>query len=195
MRFEILKYDSVTSTNDIAINLIRKKKKYSGCVYTNLQTKGRGTYGKKWISEKGNLFLSIFFQLEKNFPSFNEFSIINPVIILDVITKFCDGTKLSLKYPNDIFYNRKKICGLLQELITQDNRKFLIVGIGLNIITNPNINNVYKATNIYLETKKKPSIIELVNLIILSYENFFKDLNLYNYENFKKKTEKLALKK
>jgi len=195
MKFEILKYESVTSTNDIAINLIREKKKSSGCVYTDLQTKGRGMYGKKWISEKGNLFLSLFFQLEKNYPSFNEFSIINPVIILDVITKFCDGTKLSLKYPNDIFYNRKKICGLLQELITQDNRKFLIIGIGLNIITNPNINNVYKATNIYLETKKKPSIIELVNLIILSYENFFKDLNLYNYENFKKKTEELALKK
>ena len=54
---------------------------------------------------------------------------------------------------------------------------------------------MYKATNIYLETKKKPSIIELVNLIILSYENFFKDLNLYNYENFKKKTEELALKR
>lgn len=195
MKFEILKYESVTSTNDIAINLIKEKKKSSGCVYTDLQTKGRGTYGKKWISEKGNLFLSLFFQLEKNYPSFNEFSIINPVIILDVITKFCDGTKLSLKYPNDIFYNRKKICGLLQELITQDNSKFLIIGIGLNIITNPNINNVYKATNIYLETKKKPSIIELVNLIILSYENFFKDLNLYNYENFKKKTEELALKK
>ena len=90
-----------------------------------------------------NLFLSLFFPLEEKYPTFDEFSIINPIIILNVIKKFCDGKKLGLKFPNDVFYNRKKICGLLQELITQKNKKFLIIGIGLNIFSNPNINNKY----------------------------------------------------
>lgn len=194
MKFEILKFKSVTSTNDVAINLIREKSKRYGCVYSALQTKGRGTYGKKWISQKGNLFCSLFFQLKQSHPSFDEFTTINPIIILNTITKFCDKSKLSLKYPNDIFYNRKKICGLLQETIIQENKKFLIIGIGLNVVSNPNINNVYKTTNIYLETKKKPRIVEIVNLIISSYENFFKNLDSYNYENFKKKAERFSLK-
>ena len=167
MQFEILKFESVTSTNDVAISLIKEKKEDSGCIYTDLQTKGRGTYGKKWVSKKGNLSISLFFPLEEKHPTFDEFSIINPIIILDVIKKFCDEKKLGLKFPNDVFYNKKKICGLLQEIITQKNRKFLIIGIGLNIVSNPNINNKYKATNIYLETKKKPSIIEIINLPIL----------------------------
>jgi len=194
MKFEILKFESITSTNDVAINLIRNKKKLIGCIYSESQTKGRGTHGKKWISEKGNLFATLFFPLKNTYPSFDEFSIINPIIIVDVIKKFCDGKKLALKFPNDVFYNKKKICGLLQELITQENRKFLIIGIGLNILSNPNINNAYKTTNIYLETKKKPKILEIINLIILSYEKFFLNLDSYEYEDFKKKAEALSIK-
>ena len=188
MKFEILKFKSVTSTNDVAISLIKEKNKSAGCICSDLQTKGRGTYGKKWISEKGNLYLTLFFPIDKNCPSFQEFSIINPVIVLDIIKNYCDERKLRLKFPNDIMYDGKKICGLLQELITQNERKFLIIGIGLNIISNPNINNGYKATNIYLETKIKPSISEIIDLIVSSYKNFLVNLDTYNYENFKKKS-------
>ena len=70
MKFEIFKFESVTSTNDMAINLIKEKKKEFGCVYADLQTKGRGTNGKKWISEKGNFFGSIFFPLKKKLSTF-----------------------------------------------------------------------------------------------------------------------------
>ena len=63
MKFTIFKFKSVTSTNDIAINLIKKQQKETGCVYAEIQTKGRGTHGKEWISDKGNLFGSIFFLL------------------------------------------------------------------------------------------------------------------------------------
>ena len=65
MKFEIFKLKSVTSTNDVAVNLIKENQKRIGCVCAEKQTQGRGTYGKEWISEKGNLFLTIFFPLEK----------------------------------------------------------------------------------------------------------------------------------
>ena len=84
MKFEIFKFEIVTSTNDVAVDLIKDEKKEYGCVYADTQTKGRGTKGKEWVSEMGNLFGSIFFPLKKNYPPFNEFSIINPVIISDL---------------------------------------------------------------------------------------------------------------
>ena len=193
MKFEVFKFKNVTSTNDIAISLIKEKQKKTGCVYADTQTKGRGTHGKEWISDKGNLFGSIFFPLENNYPPFNEFSIINSIIISDVIKHFCDKKNVNLKFPNDVFVNRKKICGVLQETITLGSRKFLIIGIGVNIVSNPDIDNKYQATNILLETKKKPKIKEIIDLIISSYEKFFIDLYLYNYANYKKKAESMIL--
>ena len=193
MKFEIFKFEKVTSTNDIAINLIKKEQKVTGCVYADIQTKGRGTHGREWISDKGNLFGSIFFPLKNNYPSFNEFSTINPIIISDVIEHFCEKKNINLKFPNDIFVNGKIICGILQELIVSNSRKFLIIGIGVNIVSNPDINNKYQATNILLETQKKPKINEIIEMIVSSYEKFFINLNSYNYEDFKKKAALMVL--
>ena len=192
MKFKIFKYKSVTSTNDVALKLIQEEKKTIGYVYANNQTKGRGTHGRRWISDKGNLFGSLFFPLENNYPAFNEFSIINPVIISNVIENYCKEKNISIKWPNDIFVNGKKICGILQELITLNSKKFLIIGIGINIVSNPNINNEYQATNIFSETKIKPTIREIMDNIIFSYENFFLNLNSYNYSSFKKKADLIA---
>jgi len=193
MKFEIFKFENVTSTNDIAINLIKNEQKETGYVYAETQTKGRGTHGREWISGKGNLFGSIFFPLKNNYPPFNEFSTINPLIISDVLKHFCKKKNINLKFPNDIFVNEKKICGILQELIVSNSRKFLIIGIGVNIVSNPDINNKYQATNILLETQKKPKINEIIELIVSSYENFFINLNSYNYEDFKKKADLMVL--
>jgi len=194
MRFEIFRFPSVSSTNDVAISLIKKEKKILGCVYAETQTKGRGTYGKKWISNKGNLFISIFFHLKENYPPFNEFSVISPLIVSETIKHFCKDKTVSLKFPNDVFLNGKKICGILQETITFNKKKFLIIGIGMNVVSNPKIIDLYEATNILFETKKKINIKTIIDLIIISYEKFFKVLNLYKYENYKNKAETMSLK-
>ena len=193
MKFEIIKQNIVTSTNDVAMNLIKNKTKKKGCVYSELQTKGRGTKGKEWISSLGNLFVSIFFPLRNHYPPFNEFSIINPVIISDVIKKYCTDTNISFKWPNDVFVNGKKICGILQEVVTYEKNKYLIIGIGINIVTNPDLKKPYKATNIFLESGSKPQVIELVNILVLSYEKFFNNLHSYNFNNYKKKVDLMVL--
>ena len=65
MKFKKFNFKNVNSTNDIAIKIIKNSKNKSGIVIANNQKKGRGRYGKKWISYKGNIFVSIFFNLEK----------------------------------------------------------------------------------------------------------------------------------
>ena len=143
MKFKIFKFKKVISTNDVAIKLIKIKQKEIGCVHADRQTKGKGTYGKQWISHKGNFFATIFFPLKKNYPPFNEFSIINPIIISDVIRHFCKKRNINIKFPNDVFLNGKKVCGILQEHITVNSKKFLIIGIGINTVSNPIIKNKY----------------------------------------------------
>ena len=193
MQLEIFKYKEVTSTNDIAMKLIREKNKESGFVYAETQTKGRGTQGSRWISEMGNFFGTIFFQLKKSYPPFNEFSIINPVIISEIIYNFCNDCKISFKWPNDILLNDKKVCGILQEVITLNNKNFLLIGVGINTISNPKISKAYQATNIFIETKKKHEKDEIIKLIKSSYEKFFLNINSYNFLNFKSKAQLMAV--
>ena len=192
MKFKILKYNDVNSTNEKAIELIKKKKYENGFVYALSQKKGKGRYGRKWISKKGNFFGSIFFHLKKNYPSVEEFSLINPILNIDILSKYCGRKKTFFKLPNDIYVNKKKICGILQEVIIKEQKKYLIVGIGINLFSNPKIKN-YLSTNIYRETKKKLKLLEIVNKIIAKYEQFFSNLNLFKFLNFKLKSKKLLL--
>ena len=192
MKFKIIKYNRVNSTNDTAISLIKKKKYENGIVYALSQKKGRGRFGKKWVSKKGNFFASIFFRLKKNYPSAKEFSLINPVLNINVLSKYCGTKNTFFKLPNDIFINKKKICGILQEVIFEGSKKYLIIGIGINLLSNPNIYN-YPSTNIYKETQKKPKISEILNEIRYVYEDFFLNLTCYKSINYKTKSKKFLL--
>ena len=60
MKIKIKKFKVVKSTNDIAIKLIKKNIIEPTLITAEKQTSGRGRIGKKWISQKGNLFLTIF---------------------------------------------------------------------------------------------------------------------------------------
>ena len=192
MKFKIISYDTVNNTNETAIDLIKRNKFENGFVYALSQKKGKGQYGRKWISKKGNLFGSIFFHLKKNYPSVEEFSLINLILNINVVSSYCGKKNTFFKAPNDIYINKKKICGILQEVITKGSKKYLIVGIGINILSNPKIIN-YPSTNIYKETQKKPRLLKIVKQIIAKYEQFFYNLDLYKFSNFKLKLEKLSL--
>ena len=61
MKIKKFKFKQVVSTNKTAIRIIKKTRLFNGMIISDLQKSGKGQYGKKWISYKGNLFLSFFF--------------------------------------------------------------------------------------------------------------------------------------
>ena len=161
MKIKLIKFKSVKSTNDIAIKLIRKEKVHPTLIFSEIQTKGRGTMGKKWISQKGNLFISIFFEIDQKRINFKQFAILNAFLLRKLLSKFI-SKKIKIKWPNDLLYKKEKISGILQEVIFIKNRKFLITGIGINIVKNPNIKN-YPATNLQDIAKKSISKLKVEN--------------------------------
>ena len=58
MKIQVIKYNNVDSTNNVAIRRIKKGKTKPTLILANNQRKGRGQYGKKWISYKGNIFVT-----------------------------------------------------------------------------------------------------------------------------------------
>ena len=165
-------YKNVNSTNNTAINLIKQKNFKVGFVIAENQKKGRGQRGKKWVSYKGNLFVSIFFSLEKINLTLKELTKINANLIIKLIS-FYYKKKIILKLPNDILINKKKICGILQETVQKNDIQYLIVGIGLNLVKSPKIKE-YPTTNLYDLTKYKISVNKISKELKDVYKNFLK---------------------
>jgi len=155
MKFKKFKFKKVKSTNDTAIRLIRKNRITSGMVVSETQLKGKGQYGRKWISYKGNLFVSFFYESSLHNLSISKITKNNCLIVKKLLSKYIKK-KILYKKPNDLLIEKKKISGILQEVISVSNKNFLITGIGINVNKNPNIQN-YPSTNMCELTKKKIS--------------------------------------
>ena len=172
MIFKKFFYKKVNSTNDLAIKKI-KTGITQGLIIADYQKKGRGQHGKKWLSFKGNLFMTIFFRIKRNI-SIKKITILNCKIIKKTLFKYIKKT-IVIKPPNDLLVNKKKICGILQEIKFNKDAKFLVIGIGINLIENPIIRN-YPTTNILKETGYK---VKKHNLIKNIEQNYIKNLKLF----------------
>ena len=161
MRFKKFKFKKVNSTNNTAIRIIKNSNLKFGMVTADTQLSGKGQYGKKWISNKGNLFVSFFHEIKNINISLSTLTKINCLLVKKTIEKYYKK-KIVFKKPNDLLINKKKISGILQEIISVSGNKFLIVGIGVNLIKSPKIKN-YPTTN----------LSELIN----------KPINKINFEN------------
>ena len=161
MRFKKFKFKKVNSTNNTAIRIIKNSNFKFGMVTADTQLSGKGQYGKKWISNKGNLFVSFFHEIKNINISLSTLTKINCLLVKKTIEKYYKK-KIVFKKPNDLYINKKKISGILQEIISVSGNEFLIVGIGVNLIKSPKIKN-YPTTN----------LSELIN----------KPINKINFEN------------
>jgi len=121
MKLRSLKFKSVKSTNDIALMLIKKDNIKPSIILSERQTKGRGTMGKKWISKKGNLFLSIFFNMSKKKIDFKKFAIINAYFLKSILVKKFSN-KIKIKWPNDLLFKKKKFVEFYKrQLLMKEN--------------------------------------------------------------------------
>ena len=168
MRLNLIKFQRVKSTNDEAIKIIRSKKNKQGIVISNLQTNGKGTMGKKWISQKGNFFASIFFELKKNMPGAKEFTFINPLIIKKILKDY-SRFEVKIKWPNDLLIKSRKVCGILQEIIKFNKRSFLIIGIGINTLTSPHTKK-FKSISLLQCSNKEISNKKILKNLKENYE-------------------------
>ncbi len=166
-------FDTLDSTNDYLIKLYKEFSiKTNLVVVSNDQKKGRGRRNKNWFSNKKSLTFSFSVQLDNEISSWG----LNMAISLSLIQALNDvGIKSMIKYPNDIIVDNKKIAGILTEVILAKNKKYCIVGVGLNV------NN----TSFPREITNAVSIKELVFRSI-SKEALLKSI-LFNLNSFIKK--------
>ena len=170
MKLKIYLFKSVTSTNDVALKKI-KKGFANGIIIAKKQSKGRGRYGKNWISMKNNLFMSIFFKIKSKIE-LKKLTYKICKLVQESLKKLIKKN-IQIKKPNDLLIDKKKICGILQETVQKNGVKYLIVGIGINLVKSPKINN-YPATNLYDLTKNKINFSQFLRELKNNYKVFLK---------------------
>ncbi|WP_417601917.1 biotin--[acetyl-CoA-carboxylase] ligase [Owenweeksia hongkongensis] len=145
-----LHFESLDSTNNYLKELIGKKDVQEGLVVTaDYQTSGRGQIGNTWASEPGvNLLMSVFFKphyLNASHSFYFNMSVC--LAVADALNFFHAG--FQVKWPNDILFDGKKICGILIEnSLMGKNIQHSVVGIGINVNQNIFDKNTNKATSL-----------------------------------------------
>ena len=107
MKFKKFKFKKVKSTNNTAIRIIKNLSCKYGMVISDLQSMGRGQYGKKWISQKGNLFVSFFYEIKGINLSVSRLTTINYLLVKQLLTNYYKK-KITFKKPNDLLIKKKK---------------------------------------------------------------------------------------
>jgi len=194
----IIKLDAIDSTNDFLKQLYKDSPVEDfTIVMANSQTNGKGQMGEKWISDSGkNLTMSILVKgtsLHKN--SIFDFNIAVALAILKVL-KNCKIPNTTIKWPNDIMSDSKKVAGILIENILKANDHYIaIVGIGLNLNQN-NFSHLPQATSlanitgefyeledmaILLKNSLKEQLITLSNNSQKLWDEYHENLFKINY--------------
>lgn len=121
-------FDTVASTNDLA----RELPPWSA-VRAQVQTSGRGRFGRRFVSDPGGLWLSAAMRAEGGSVRWVGFSLMVGCHLLRLLENLA-VPEVRLRWPNDLMCGKKKLAGLL---IEQGSRESLTVGIGMNVHNAP----------------------------------------------------------
>jgi BirA family biotin operon repressor/biotin-[acetyl-CoA-carboxylase] ligase len=154
---QLYHFNSIESTNTFAKSLKDFPEKGIVLVCADKQTAGRGQRQNTFFSEvKGGLFASIVCPIADIGSHFIDNRAIS-LAIYDAVKSTCPVARLSIKWPNDIYWGNKKLCGILLENIPQSSG-YIVVGFGINVNTAlqtfpEDIRDI--ATSLLIETGKK----------------------------------------
>ena len=130
---EICIFDSVSSTQDVARELLNQGASDGTVVLAETQTKGKGRLGRDWFSPRGvgiwaSLILHPKFANLSPESGLTAISLTCSVAIANAIRKVT-GLRSFIKWPNDVLLHQKKVAGILVEMAGES----IIVGIGINV--------------------------------------------------------------
>jgi len=146
--FTIHIFDELESTNKTAFELAQEKKKFDHeIILAKKQNAGRGRENRVWSSGEGNLYFSLILQPKISANKIPQLSFVAIAALMLTLQKIVKN-KISLKWPNDLLIEEKKVSGLLLESkISGNDCEFVILGIGLNTDSNPD-NTIFPASNL-----------------------------------------------
>ena len=163
------------------------------------QTGGKGRQGRIWTSPPGeNIYMSLLlWKPDIKTVSASQLTLVMGLSVAQGIEALT-GRKAGIKWPNDVVYSGKKICGILTEMRIQEGKpEHIVIGVGINVNQtefSPELQD--KATSVFLETGKKADRISGIARVMEYFEkNYRKFLRTEDLSLIKENYESLLLNK
>jgi len=169
-------FDELNSTNSKAKELAAAGAQPWAVVVAKKQTGGYGRKGNEWFSPEGGLYFSIIL------PKSN----IEDLQILTILAAFCVASTIKeqfdiepvIKLPNDVYFNGKKICGILTENVICGQIKSSVIGIGVNTNIETITPGLEKtASSLKIELGRNIDNDLVLRQVIIQLQNTFKSIN------------------
>ena len=147
-------FDEIDSTQTEAKRNVEKYENGT-VIIAELQTAGKGTHGRVWHTKADNIAMTLILKPEININKLEGFTVAIAENIQQAIKELY-GIELEIKLPNDLLLNKKKICGILTEVITiKEQVKEIFIGIGFNVNEKEFSSDISDiATSLYKEIKQ-----------------------------------------
>ena len=175
--FRVERFGSLASSSTYIKEEFKKESIKSDClcVIADQQTQGRGQGNHSWFSPKGNLYIS--FGIKTNLAISVNFSYL-PLTVGKIVHSFLEqkfSINCYLKWPNDIYFGCRKLCGILCESMFQGDSIGVVIGIGINLKKIDYLHSDYsfKVDPISLEEVTDRSID--IGVFTKDFINYFQD--------------------
>lgn len=163
------------------------------------QTAGKGRQGRVWTSPPGeNIYMSLLLWKPEIQPlSASQLTLVMGLSVAQGVEQLT-GKRAGIKWPNDLVYSGKKICGILTEMkLKGQNPEYIVIGVGINVKQKkfpPELGD--KATSLALEIGEEADRIEGIARIMECFEeNYKKFLRTKDLSLMKEDYESLLLNK
>ena len=135
-------FENLDSTSDLCRSLAVAGEPEGLAVMARRQEKGRGRAGREWLSAPGNLFLSVLLRPGGPVREGGLWSLLAAVALADAVVPLLpDASALTLKWPNDLLLDGRKLAGILLDSAADMSGKldWLVIGFGLNLAAAPEV--------------------------------------------------------
>jgi BirA family transcriptional regulator, biotin operon repressor / biotin---[acetyl-CoA-carboxylase] ligase len=186
-KIEIKIFESITSTNGY-FKTLRNNKSLRICL-AEQQTQGKGRFNREWHSPFGkNIYFSCFYPFQKDLSELAGLSLVMSLAIIKTLKSYGVDKNLFVKWPNDIFYEDKKISGTLIEIQAESHGVCnVVIGIGINVNMQDDENNLSqpwtslrKILGQYIDRNELCS--RLINYLL----NYLQEFNSQGFAPFRK---------
>ena len=180
--WEIYYAEEVTSTNNWAKQLATEDEARKMLVVADFQSQGKGRRGRVWVAPKGqDIFMSLLLRPEIEPTQASMLTLVMGLSVVQALNQLL-GIESQIKWPNDIVYKGKKLCGILTEMKGQaDNVEYVIIGTGINCNTQEFIEEaVENATSLAVICGKEVARASIIAAVIDAFDDNYKKFLAHN---------------
>jgi BirA family biotin operon repressor/biotin-[acetyl-CoA-carboxylase] ligase len=170
---KVIVKDEVASTNDLAKSLANEGEEEGLVVTARTQVAGRGRMGRTWSSPEGGLYISVLLRPKVPVHDMLRMTVLACVPVAETIEE-ASGCTTTIKWPNDVEINGKKVAGLLVESASKGSEiAYLVLGIGINLNLEPGSIGIPEATSVSACSNKPIDREAFLNLLLYRLDTFY----------------------